>query len=208
MADDSPDAEAVESAEVEESDRSAAETAEPKGEVEAQGASAEDDESRAPWSHRRLGALVGLAVVVVLAGLTGWLGYEAYQSHRTEQQREMFLDAGREAALRLTNVGWETADVDVQRVLDSATGKFYDDFQKRADSYLEVVKQVKSKSEGTITGLALEPVSDGEAKVLASVTIKSTNAGVPEQAPQYWRMLLTVQKNDGLAKVSEVEFVE
>lgn len=190
MADDSPDDESVESPEAEET-------------------AVDETEAKArPMSRIRLGALVGVGVVAVLAALTGWLGYLAYQSHTAEKHREMMVETGRQAALSLTNVGWETADTDVQRVLDSASGKFYDDFQKRAESYLEVVKQVKSKSQGTITGSALESLSDGQAKVLVSVTVRSSNAGVPEQAPQYWRMLLTVQENEGKAKVSEVEFVE
>ncbi|AKS32907.1 hypothetical protein [Mycolicibacterium goodii] len=171
---------------------------------------ADDDspDEREPLSRFALGARVGIAVVVVLAALTGWLGVRAYQSYSVEQRREAFLEAGRHAAMSLTNVGWETADADVQRVLDSASGAFYDDFQKRAKSYLEVVKQVQSKSEGTITSSALESVSGNTAEVLVSVTVKSRNAGVPEQAPQFWRMRLTVQENGGQTKVSDVEFIE
>lgn len=189
--DDSPDA--VESTDAEEAEE-APEDGTPK--------------AKEPLSRVALGARVGIAVVVVLAVLTGWLGYRAYQSYGVEQQREAFLQAGRQAATALTNVGWETADADVQRVLDSASGTFFDDFQKRAESYLEVVKQVQSKSEGTITSSALESVDDNTAKVLVSVTVKSTNAGVPEQAPQFWRMRLTVEQNAGQAKVSDVEFIE
>lgn len=189
--DDSPDA--VESTDAEQPD--------PPAEADA-------DEPREPLSRIAIGARVGVALLVVLAALTGWLGYRAYQSHSVEQQREACLEAGRSAAMSLTNVGWETVDVDVQRVLDSASGTFYDDFQKRADSYREVVKQVQSKSEGAITSSALESVADNTAKVLVSVTVKSSNAGVPEQAPQFWRMRLTVEKNAGQAKVSDVEFIE
>lgn len=189
--DDSPDA--VESTDAEEAEE-AAEDGTP--------------DVKEPLSRVALGARVGIAVVVVLAVLTGWLGYRAYQSYGVEQQREAFLQAGRQAATALTNVSWETADADVQRVLDSASGTFFDDFQKRAESYLEVVKQVQSKSEGTITSSALESVDDNTAKVLVSVTVKSTNAGVPEQAPQFWRMRLTVEQNAGQAEVSDVEFIE
>lgn len=189
--DDSPDA-------VESTDAEEAEEAREDG----------TPEVNEPLSRVALGARVGFAVVVVLAVLTGWLGYRAYQSYGVEQQREAFLQAGRQAATALTNVSWETADADVQRVLDSASGTFFDDFQKRAESYLEVVKQVQSKSEGAITSSALESVDDNTAKVLVSVTVKSTNAGVPEQAPQFWRMRLTVEENAGQAKVSDVEFIE
>ena len=43
---------------------------------------------------------LALVVVLVLAGLFGWLGYRAYQNRQVEQQRDLFLQAGRQAALR------------------------------------------------------------------------------------------------------------
>jgi Mce-associated membrane protein len=39
------------------------------------------------------------------------------------------------------------------------------------------------------------------------VTVKTSNAGAPEQAPRAWRMRISVQKVDDGAKVSNVEFV-
>lgn len=67
----------------------------------------------------------------------------------------------------------------MQRILDSATGTFYDDFQKRAQPFAEVVKQAKSKSEGTIAEAGLDTSTDNEAQVLVAVTVKTTNAGAP-----------------------------
>ncbi|WP_317155195.1 Mce protein [[Mycobacterium] appelbergii] len=161
-----------------------------------------------PTGRLRRAAIVGVVVVVALAGLAGWLGFRAYESHRAQQLRDTFLEVGRQGALNLTNVDWEHADDDVQRVLDSATGTFYDDFQKRAESFTEVVKQAKSKSVGTIDEVGLESASDNEANVLVAVTINTSNAGAPEQAPQHWRMQLTVQKIGDEVKVSKVDFSE
>lgn len=96
----------------------------------------------------------------------------------------------------------------MQRVLDSSTGTFYDDFQKRADPFIQVVKQAQSKSEGNITEAGLEASDDNEGRVLVAVTVNTTNAGAPEQQPRSWRMRITVQKTgDNEAKVSNVEFV-
>jgi Mce-associated membrane protein len=146
-------------------------------------------------------------LVVVLAGLTGWLGFRTYQSHQADEQRKLFLQVGRQGALNLTTIDWQHADADVQRILDSATGTFYDDFQKRAGPFVEVVKQAQSKSVGTIAEAGLESVSDNGAQVLVAVTVKTSNAGAPEQAPRAWRMRISVQKVDDGAKVSNVEFV-
>ncbi len=145
-------------------------------------------------SHLRLATIVGLVLVVALAGLTGWLGFRTYQSHQADEQRKLFLQVGRQGALNLTTIDWQQADADVQRILDSATGTFYDDFQKRAKPFVEVVKQAQSKSVGTIAEAGLESESDDGAQVLVAVTVKTSNAGAPEQAPRAWRMRISVQK--------------
>ena len=167
-----------------------------------------DEEPAKPrMSHVRLAMIAGLVLVLALGGLTGWLGFRAYESRQAAEQRNLFLQVGRQGALNLTSINWENADADVQRILDSATGTFYDDFQQRAQPFIEVVKQAQSKSEGTIAEAGLESESDNGAEVLVAVTVKSSNAGAPEQQPRAWRMRLTVEKVDDQAKVSNVEFV-
>ncbi|HTI77353.1 MAG TPA: Mce protein [Mycobacterium sp.] len=160
-------------------------------------------------SHVRLATIAGLVLVVALAGLTGWLGFRTYQSHQTNEQEKLFLSVGRQGALNLTTIDWQHADADVQRILDSATGTFYDDFQKRAQPFVEVVKQAQSKSEGTIAEAGIEPdtITNDGAQVLVAVAVKTSNAGAPDQAPRAWRMRITVQKIGDEAKVSNVEFV-
>jgi Mce-associated membrane protein len=151
--------------------------------------------------------LFGVAMVAVLAALCGWLGWQAYQSHQADQQRGALLQAGRQGALNLTTIDWEHADSDVQRILSSATGTFHDDFEKRSQPFIDVLKQAQSKSEGTITAAALESANGNEASVLVAVSVKITNAGAPEQNPRSWRMRVSVQKVGDDVKVSNVEFV-
>jgi Mce-associated membrane protein len=158
-------------------------------------------------SHVKLATIAGLVAVVVLAGLTGWLGFRAYKSHQADEQRKLFLEVGRQGALNLTTIDWQHADADVQRIVDSATGTFYDDFQKRAQPFVEVVKQAQSKSVGTIAEAGLESESNDGAQVLVAVTVKTSNAGAPDQPPRAWRMRISVQKVGNEAKVSNVEFV-
>ncbi|WP_395310358.1 Mce protein [Mycobacterium sp. AMU20-3851] len=161
-----------------------------------------------PMSHVRLATIVGLAVVLALAGLVGWLGFRTYESQNLEAKRELFLQVGRQGAINLTTIDWEHAEADVQRILDSATGAFYDDFQQRAAPFVEVVKQAQSKSVGTVTEAGLESESDSEGQVLLAVTVKTSNAGAQEQQPRLWRMRVTVQDmGDDQVKVSNVEFV-
>jgi Mce-associated membrane protein len=184
--------------------------------TEAEDAEADDEDgsddeepapAKPPMSVVRLATIAGLVLVVVLAVLTGWLGFRAYESHKADQQRKLFVQVGRQGALNLTSIDWQHADADVQRILDSATGTFYDDFQKRAQPFIEVVKQAQSKSVGTIAEAGLESDSKNEAQVLVAVTVKTSNAGAPQQQPRAWRMRITVEKVGDEAKVSNVEFV-
>lgn len=168
---------------------------------------AEERPARTPISHVKVALIAGLVGVLALAGLTGWLGYRTYESHRAEEQHNLFLQVGRQGALNLTTINFETADADVQRILESATGTFYDDFQQRAQPFVEVVKQAQSKSVGTIAEAGVESEGDNEAEVLVAVSVQTSNAGAPEQQPRAWRMRLTVEKIGGEAKVSNVEFV-
>jgi Mce-associated membrane protein len=165
------------------------------------------DDAAPRISHVRLAGIVGLVVVLALGGLVGWLGFRAYQSHQVDTQRKVFLQVGRQGALNLTTIDFQHVGDDVKRILDSATGTFYDDFQQRAQPFTEVVKQVKSKSVGTVTEAGLESESDNEAQVLVAVAVNTTVEGQPNQQPRAWRMRILVQKVGEDTKVSNVEFV-
>ncbi|MCV7205533.1 Mce protein [Mycolicibacterium peregrinum] len=222
MADDSADAESVEPTEAEEPSPSAPEpeaeaveqTEEADKDADGEVTEEESDKAEHTAPERRqflrsqTAAVLGGVLVVALVALTGWLGYGYYQVHQEQQRRDLFMETARQGATNLTSIDWEHAEDDVQRVLDSSTGRFYDDFEKRSKSFLDVVKQIKSKSVGTVTASALQSYSEDKADVLMSVTVRSTNAGVPKQDPQVWRMVLTVQDIEGKAKVSNVEFIQ
>jgi Mce-associated membrane protein len=203
-----PDSGGSETAEAAETEK-ATDDDEDSADYDEEAADEEAGPAKPRMSHLRLATIAGLVLVVALAGLTGWLGFRTYQSHQADEQHKLFLQVGRQGALNLTTIDWQQADKDVQRILDSATGTFYDDFQKRAGPFVEVVKQAQSKSVGTIAEAGLEPnsITDNGAQVLVAVTVKTSNAGAPEQAPRAWRMRISVQKVDDGAKVSNVEFV-
>ena len=180
----------------------------------AEDAPAEGDEvvaekpRREPMSHVTLAMVIGLAVVVALGGLVGWLGWRATESHRAEKQRELFLQVGRQAAINLTTIDYTEVDKDVNRILESATDVFYDDFSKRSQPFADVVKKAQSKSVGEVTAAGLESEDTDHAQVLVAVTVKTSNAGMAEQQPRLWRMRIAVKKTgDDEAKVSNVDFV-
>ncbi|MEB3032945.1 mammalian cell entry protein [[Mycobacterium] nativiensis] len=155
----------------------------------------------------RAAMLVGLASVVAFAGLGGWLGIRAYQSHQAELQRALLLQVARQGAVNLTTIDYEQAESDVQRVLDSATGNFYDDFSRRSQPFIEVVKAAQAKSVGTVTEAGIEHDAADETNVLVGVTVKTTNASGADQVPRSWRMRISLTQVDAQPKISNVAFV-
>lgn len=158
------------------------------------------------WDVRRV-LIAGIAVVVALAALFGWFGQQAYRDWSSDHLRRELLQAGRQGAVNLTTIDYVRAEADVQRVLDSSTGVFRADFKSRSSAFIDVVKSAQSKSTGTVTEAAVESVDGTSGQVLVVVSVSTTTRGVDDAAPRYWRMRLTVTKDDGDAKVSKVEFV-
>jgi Mce-associated membrane protein len=162
--------------------------------------------ARKPRSPARLATVFWLVFVVSLAALAGWLGIRMHHSQQAQEQRDLFVGVARQGAVNLTTIDWQHADADVQRILDSATGTFYDDFSHRSKPFIDVVKKAQSKSVGTITEAGLESQSGDEAQVLVAVSVDTSSLGTP-QDPRHWRMRITVQKAGSDVKVSNVAFV-
>lgn len=160
-----------------------------------------------PKSPLKLVALVYLTAIVVLAGLAGWFEYRVQQSHQAQVQRDRIVAAARQGALNLTTIDWQSADADVKRILDGAVGQFHDDFAARSKPFIDVVKQAKSSSVGTISEAGIESQDGDAAQVLVAVGVQTSNAGAPKQDPRAWRMRISVQKVGDQIKVSNVEFV-
>jgi len=165
------------------------------------------DAARVGTWHVRQALISGTIVALLLTALVGWLGFAAYQSHRAQQHRALFIQAGRQGALNLTTIDWQHADGDVQRILDSATGTFYDEFSKRRQPFIEVVKKAQSKSVGTITEAGLESESGDEAQLMVAVSVKTAGPGAAEQPPGAWRIRISLMKVGNEVKISNVGFV-
>lgn len=154
--------------------------------------------------RRRRIALAALAALIVV---TAWLAYRDVSVRREADHRQEMMAAARQGLLSLTTIDHEHADEDVQRILDSSTGSFRDDFEKRAKPFADAARQAQSKSVGTVTAAGVESAGGDEGQVLVAMTVMTSNRGVPERQPKAWRVRVTVSKADDGFKVSRVEFV-
>ncbi len=163
---------------------------------------------RSRWrSPIRLALVGGTATAIGLAALVGWLAYDGHRHQVATEQRNLFIEVAKQGAINLTTISHTEVDKDVQRILDSSTGTFHDDFQKRSKPFTDVVKQIKSTSTGTVSDAGLESLDGNQAEVLVAVAVKTSTAAAADPELRHWRMRISVQRNGADAKVSNVEFV-
>lgn len=175
-------------------------------------AEATEPESRlARW--RRLPSLSvtwKVAAIVLIICFTAAGGYMAWQ-HRDATQREQraarFVAGARQGIVNMTSLDFSKAKEDVQRVIDSSTGQFRDDFEQRAKDFTTVVERSKVVTEGTVNAAALESMDEHSASVLVSATSKITNSAGAKDEPRAWRLRVTVTEDGGQYKMSKVDFV-
>jgi Mce-associated membrane protein len=206
---EAPDADA----EAEESAERSDESDESDEEASDESAKAAEPESRPARSRRWVPSLSvtwKVAAIILIICFAGAIGYMAWQHHdatEREQRAARFVAGARQGIVNMTSLDFTKAKEDVQRVLDSSTGEFRDDFQQRAKDFTTVVEQSKVVTEGTVNAAAIESMGKGSASVLVSATSKITNSAGAKDEPRAWRLRVTVTEDGGQYKMSKVDFI-
>ncbi len=157
---------------------------------------------------RRVPAVLGAGVLAGL--LVGLIALMVWQHHRANAQRAhdgAFIEAARAGVVALLSIDHNRARADVQRVLDLSTGDFRADFESRADDFVETAEKSKAVTKGSVSAAALESVQPDKAVVLVAAASQVTNANGARDDPRPWRMSVTVTRDGGQLKMSDVEFV-
>lgn len=157
-------------------------------------------------SRFRQGLVFGLAVIALLGGMTAWLGFRMSADDEVQRQRAHFLEAGRASAVMLTTVKHNEVESNVKQIVDSSTGAFLEDFQKRAPSFVEIVRRTQADTDGTVAEAGLESMNGDRAEVLVAVSVKTSLAGVDSPA-RLWRMRVAIQRVGRDMKLSNVKFI-
>jgi Mce-associated membrane protein len=96
-----------------------------------------------PSTARRRAAAAALAVLVALSS---WLGWRDIQIRRAEDIQSQMLQAARAGMVALTSIDHDRVDEGVQRILDTSTGGFHDDFAQRAEPFKDAARKAQSTS--------------------------------------------------------------
>jgi Mce-associated membrane protein len=149
------------------------------------------------------------AIILILgfAGASGYLVWKQQDATRQQQRTAAFVAGAKQGVINLTSLNFDRAKEDVQRVIDSSTGEFRDQFQQRAADFTRVVQESKAITEGTVNAAAVESMGEHSAKVLVCATSRVTNKPDAKDEPRTWRLKVTMADDGGQYKMSKVEFV-
>lgn len=150
------------------------------------------------------------AVIVLICAFVAASGYMLWQRHETNERNQRvanFIAGARQGVVNMTSLDFSKAKEDVQRVIDSSTGQFRDDFQQRSKDFTTVVEQSKVVTQGTVNAAAVQSIDGNSALVLVAATSHITNAAGAKDEPRNWRLKVTVTDDGGQYKMSKLEFV-
>ena len=157
-----------------------------------------------------LSAISKAAAIILICALGAATGYMMWQDHEGSERAQRaanFVAGARQGIINMTSLDFNRAKEDVQRVIDSSTGSFRDDFAQRAKDFTSVVEQSKVVTQGTVSSAALESMDEHSASVLILATSKITNAAGAKDEPRIFRLRVTVTEDGGQYKMSKVDFV-
>lgn len=161
-------------------------------------------------SDRLWPRLAVAAAVLLVCGLLTVSGLMLWQHRQLRTQRAHDADyvaAARQGVVALLSIDYNHAKSDVQRVIDSSTGSFREDFARDADDFVKTAQDSKAVTVGSISAAALEQVIGDSGIVILAASSKVTNAGGAQEDPRSWRMKVTVTRDGDRLKMSNVEFV-
>ena len=176
---------------------------------------AAEGESGSARRRRRLPSLslsaisraAAIILICALGAATGYMMWHDHEASERAQRAANFVAGARQGIINMTSLDFNRAKDDVQRVIDSSTGQFRDDFQQRAKDFASVVEQSKVVTQGTVSSAALESMDEHSASVLILATSKITNAAGAKDEPRVFRLRVTVTEDGGQFKMSKVDFV-
>jgi Mce-associated membrane protein len=182
------------------------ETPEPSDDAEPATTASEPSRWRVSQFYRPLPAAAVVAICALL-GVSGWMTWHHHHVLQERERSAAFVAAARQGVVNLTSLDYKRAKEDVKRVLDSATGEFRDDFQKRAEDFASVVKDSKVVTEGSVAVSAVESMGKDSAVVLVLANESVTNLAGAKDQPRTFRFRVSVVHDGDELKVSKVEFV-
>ncbi|WP_328358847.1 hypothetical protein OG976_05250 [Mycobacterium sp. NBC_00419] len=165
---------------------------------------------------RRLGvpswrAVAASLVALLIAGLIGGTGFMLWEHKKAADERHRtaeYAAAARQGVVNLMSMDYNQAKESVQRLIDDSVGKFQNNFQETSEDLIKALQDSKMITKVTVNDAAVEQMDDQTAVVLVAATShrEGPNAPKEDQQPRVWRVVVSLQRDGGQIKMSDVEF--
>jgi Mce-associated membrane protein len=155
----------------------------------------------------RVLSAAAIITICALLGVNGWMLWHHHDVLQKRQHAAAFVAAAKQGVINLISLDFKKAKEDVQRILDSATGEFKDDFARRADDFASVIKDSKAVTEGSVAASAVESIAKDSAVVLVQANERVTNLAGAKDEPRAFRFRVSVVRDGDQLKISKLEFV-
>jgi Mce-associated membrane protein len=157
---------------------------------------------------------VGAAIILICASLalTGhfvWVDRIAWQKR---QRSAEFAAAARQDVMTLMSLDFNKTKEDMQRISDNTTGSFKQHFPLVALQLTNGLQRSKVVTTASVNDVAVESMTDNSAVVLVAATTQAKSPDDPQpndqQQRQTWHIVLTLVRDKGQSKMSNVEFLQ
>ncbi|GAB0108587.1 hypothetical protein JMUB6875_76150 [Nocardia sp. JMUB6875] len=144
----------------------------------------------------RVVAVAALVLAVVAVSSTVWASHQRSTYADQDALRADYVQAAKQAMLNITNISADTAQADINRVLEVTSGDLHKDYTDRKDDYAGIVQKAQVKAKGEVVEAALQSSDDHTAVVLVAVKQTLTNAGAEGPQQRQYRFKVTLSKDD------------
>lgn len=162
-----------------------------------------------PPSLKTVAATVAVLLIAALSGLTGYLVWQHRKAESERHHTAEYSAAARQGVVNLMSMDYTKAKESVQRIIDDSTGKFKSNMEDSADDLVKALQDSKMSTKVTVNDAAVESMDAETAVVLVAATSHREGPDAPkeDQQPRVWRVVITLEHDNGQIKVSDVEFV-
>jgi Mce-associated membrane protein len=154
-------------------------------------------------------AIILICTSLALTGLLVWGDHVAGQKR---QRSAEFAAAARQDVMNLMSLDFNKTKEDMQRISDNSTGSLKQHFPLVALQLTNGLQRSKVVTTVTVNDVAVESMTGNSAVVLVAATTqaKAPDDAAPngQQQRQTWRIVLTLLRDNGQPKMSNVEFVQ
>ncbi|WP_330255053.1 hypothetical protein OG874_11180 [Nocardia sp. NBC_00565] len=164
--------------------------------------------ARSP-KRRRVAAVALIAVVTIAAaGASAYFAIAHRDAVHQADERLDYVQAARQGVVNILSVDFNSANNDVKRILEDATGAWREEFAPQAQPFTDVVQKSKVVTTAEVTAAGLEHRNDdGTAQVLVAAKSKVSNSAGASNEQRTFRLRVTVAPDAGRLKIAKMEYV-